>query len=65
MEPDAPQRHAKATPDTALDISGSQPLTASPSADGRIKANTKTKMIKRQMYGRAGFHLLRHRRLLN
>jgi hypothetical protein len=23
--------------------------------------NTKTKMIKRQMYGRAGFTLLRHR----
>jgi len=27
--------------------------------------NTKTKMIKRQMYGRAGFQLLRHRILLN
>jgi hypothetical protein len=26
--------------------------------------NTKTKMIKRQMYGRAGFTLLRHRILL-
>ena len=26
--------------------------------------NTKTKMIKRQMYGRAGFALLRHRILL-
>jgi transposase len=27
--------------------------------------NTKTKMIKRQMYGRVGFTLLRHRILLN
>jgi len=26
--------------------------------------NTKTKMIKRQMYGRVGFALLRHRILL-
>lgn len=26
--------------------------------------NTKTKLIKRQMYGRAGFHLLHHRILL-
>jgi transposase len=26
--------------------------------------NTKTKLIKRQMYGRAGFSLLRHRILL-
>ena len=31
-------------------------------ADG---VNTKTKMIKRQMYGRAGFTLLRHRILLS
>ncbi len=33
---------------------------------GRLTAgvNTKTKMIKRQMYGRAGFTLLRHRILL-
>jgi transposase-like protein len=27
--------------------------------------NTKTKLIKRQMYGRAGFTLLRHRILLS
>ena len=34
--------------------------------DGRTEGvNTKTKMIKRQMYGRAGFTLLRHRILLN
>ncbi|MGO4650045.1 transposase, partial [Nocardia sp. 2YAB30] len=26
--------------------------------------NTKTKLLKRQMYGRAGFRLLRHRILL-
>ena len=39
MEPDAPQRHATASPDTARDISGSQPLTTSPSALGRIEVN--------------------------
>jgi transposase len=33
--------------------------------NGRTEGvNTKTKMIKRQMYGRAGFTLLRHRILL-
>ncbi|MET7391656.1 transposase, partial [Streptomyces sp. NPDC005529] len=32
---------------------------------GTEGVNTKTKLIKRQMYGRAGFHLLRHRILLN
>jgi hypothetical protein len=36
--------------------------------DGEIErtegVNTRTKMIKRQMYGRAGFTLLRHRILL-
>lgn len=33
--------------------------------NGRTEGvNTKTKMIKRQMYGRAGFNLLRHRILL-
>lgn len=31
---------------------------------GTEGVNTKTKLIKRQMYGRAGFHLLRHRILL-
>ena len=31
---------------------------------GTEGVNTKTKMIKRQMYGRAGFPLLRHRILL-
>jgi hypothetical protein len=37
-----------------------------PHHNGRTEgANTKTKMIKRQMYGRAGFTLLRHRILLS
>jgi transposase len=36
-----------------------------PHHNGRTEGvNTKTKMIKRQMYGRAGFDLLRHRILL-
>lgn len=37
-----------------------------PHHNGRTEGvNTKTKMIKRQMYGRAGFTLLRHRILLS
>ncbi|MFI0235706.1 ISL3 family transposase [Streptomyces sp. NPDC016845] len=32
---------------------------------GAEGVNTKTKLIKRQMYGRAGFRLLRHRILIN
>ena len=37
-----------------------------PFHNGRTEGvNTKTKMIKRQMYGRAGFTLLRHRILLS
>ena len=36
-----------------------------PHHNGRTeRVNNKTKMIKRQMYGRAGFALLRHRILL-
>jgi len=36
-----------------------------PHHNGRTEGvNTKTKMIKRQMYGHAGFALLRHRILL-
>jgi hypothetical protein len=38
VEPDAPQRHATASPDTARDISGSQPPTAALSALRRIEA---------------------------
>jgi transposase len=37
-----------------------------PFHNGRTeRVNTKTKMIKRQIYGRAGLTLLRHRILLN
>lgn len=36
-----------------------------PYSNGPVEGvNTKTKLIKRQMYGRAGFSLLRHRILL-
>ncbi|WP_159928933.1 MULTISPECIES: transposase [Nocardia] len=38
---------------------------ARPYSNGPIEGvNTKTKLIKRQMYGRANFQLLRHRILL-
>ena len=41
------------------------PRSPCPHHNGRTEGvNTKTKMIKRQMYGRAGFTLLRHRILL-
>ena len=37
-----------------------------PFHNGRTEGvSTRTKMIKRQMYGRAGFALLRHRILLS
>lgn len=39
-------------------------LTSDYHNSGTEGVNTKTKLIKRQMYGRAGFHLLRHRILL-
>lgn len=39
-------------------------LTSKYHNGGTEGVNTKTKLIKRQMYGRAGFHLLRHRILL-
>ncbi|MEV5750840.1 ISL3 family transposase [Actinoallomurus sp. NPDC052308] len=39
-------------------------LTSEHHNGGTEGVNTKTKLIKRQMYGRAGFHLLRHRILL-
>jgi transposase len=46
----------------------SRPPTAAltlPHHNGRTEGvNTKTKMLKRQMYGRASFTLLRHRILL-
>ncbi|MBB5866689.1 transposase [Allocatelliglobosispora scoriae] len=39
-------------------------LTSPHHNGGTEGVNTKTKLIKRQMYGRAGFELLRHRILL-
>jgi transposase len=48
-----------------LDIAAATAALTMPHHNGRTEGvNTKTKMIKRQMYGRAGFELLRHRILL-
>jgi Transposase len=48
------------------DIDAAIAAVTLPFHNGRTEGvNTKTKMIKRQMYGRAGFTLLRHRILLN
>ena len=48
-----------------LDIQAATAALTLPYHNGRTEGvNTKTKMIKRQMYGRAGFALLRHRILL-
>jgi transposase len=48
-----------------LDIHAVTAALTLPFHNGRTEGvNTKTKMIKRQMYGRAGFTLLRHRILL-
>jgi transposase len=48
-----------------LDIQAATAALTMPYHNGRTEGvNTKTKMIKRQMYGRAGFALLRHRILL-
>ena len=48
-----------------LDIRAATAAVTLPHHNGRTEGvNTKTKMIKRQMYGRAGFTLLRHRILL-
>jgi transposase len=48
-----------------LDIQAANAAVTLPHHNGRTEGvNTKTKMIKRQMYGRAGFTLLRHRILL-
>src|ERR1700733_8274439 len=48
-----------------LDIDAAIAAVTLPFHNGRTEGvNTKTKMIKRQMYGRAGFTLLRHRILL-
>jgi transposase len=49
-----------------LDIQAATAALTLPHHNGRTDGvNTRTKMIKRQMYGRAGFTLLRHRILLN
>jgi transposase len=49
-----------------LDIQAVTAALTLPHRNGRTEGvNTRTKMIKRQMYGRAGFTLLRHRILLN
>ena len=49
-----------------LDIDAATAALTLPHHNGRTEGvnNIKTKMIKRQMYGRAGFGLLRHRILL-
>jgi transposase len=48
-----------------LDFQAVTAALTTPHHNGRTEAvNTKTKMIKRQMYRRAGFTLLRHRILL-
>jgi transposase len=62
---DLPSLHAFTR---GLDLDSQAVITAVtlPFHNGRTEGvNTKTKMIKRQMYGRAGFALLRHRILLS
>ena len=49
-----------------LDIQAATAALTFPHHKGRTEgANITTKMIKQQMYGRAGFALLRHRILLS
>jgi transposase len=48
-----------------LDVKAATAALTLPYHNGRTEGvNTKTKMLKRQMFGRAGFELLRHRILL-
>jgi transposase len=62
---DLPHVHAF-TRGLDLDIQAATAALTMPFHNGRTEGvNTKTKMIKRQMYGRAGFALLRHRILLS
>jgi transposase len=62
---DLPNLHAF-TRGLDLDIDAAIAAVTLPFHNGRTEGvNTKTKMIKRQMYGRAGFTLLRHRILLS
>jgi transposase len=61
---DLPDLHAF-TRGLDLDIDAATAAVTLPYHNGRTEGvNTKTKLIKRQMYGRAGFTLLRHRILL-
>ena len=63
-EADLPHLHSF-TRGLDLDISAATAALTLPYHNGRTEGvNNKTKMIKRQMYGRAGFALLRHRILL-
>ena len=63
-EADLPHLHSF-TRGLDLDIQAVTAALTLPFHNGRTEGvNTKTKMIKRQMYGRAGFTLLRHRILL-
>jgi transposase len=62
---DLPHVHAF-TRGLDLDTQAATAALTLPFHNGRTEGvNTKTKMIKRQMYGRAGFTLLRHRILLS
>ena len=62
---DLPHVHAF-TRGLDLDIQAATAALTMPFDNGRTEGvNTRTKMIKRQMYGRAGFELLRHRILLS
>jgi transposase len=62
---DLPHVHAF-TRGLDLDIQAATAALTTPFHNGRTEGvNTRTKMIKRQMYGRAGFTLLRHRILLS
>jgi transposase len=61
---DLPRLHSF-TRGLELDISAATAAVTLPHHNGRTEGvNNKTKMIKRQMFGRAGFELLRHRILL-
>ncbi len=62
---DLPHIHAF-TRGLDLDVDAAIAAVTLPFHNGRTEGvNTKTKLIERQMYGRAGFTLLRHRILLS
>jgi len=63
-EADLPDLHSF-TRGLDLDVHAVTAALTLPHHNGRTEGvNTKTKLLKRQMYGRAGFTLLRHRILL-